>query len=156
MPRKNDAITLRINRRELATILAALRFWQQHGPNQPNSFFDRLECDEQDLLDEIRTNSSLLEPLRLPEISQLCERLNTGEGQQALSGLVIDPPDKGDGNEPLFRAVYAIDVNAVGPCEAAQQAYRIMADPESHPPVIEILDHKGKVVSIDLSEDKSA
>jgi hypothetical protein len=31
MPRKNDAITLRVSRRELATILAALRFHQDEN-----------------------------------------------------------------------------------------------------------------------------
>ena len=43
-----------LTERELGTVLAALRFWQSHGPPRPSSVFDRLGSDEQDVLDEIR------------------------------------------------------------------------------------------------------
>jgi len=153
---KTRATVLHVDDRELATILAALRFWQGHGPGQPNSFFDRLQCDEQDLLDEVRTNSGLLEPLRPPEIGDLCERFNMGEGRRAPQGLVIEPPEEESGEEPPFRVVYAVDVNAASPRDAAEQVRQMMVDPDSMPPVLEIIDHLGKVVSIDLSEDVSA
>jgi hypothetical protein len=65
--------------RELATVLAALRFWQSHGPPRPNSVFDRLGSEEQDALDEIRTASGRFDPLSTEEIGRLCERLNTGK-----------------------------------------------------------------------------
>ena len=68
-----------LTERELATVLAALRFWQSHGPPRPNSIFDRLGSDEQDLLDEIRTGSGRFDPLTADEIDRLCERLNTGK-----------------------------------------------------------------------------
>jgi hypothetical protein len=64
---------------ELGTVLAALRFWQCHGPPRPDSVFDRLEADEQDALDEIRTGASRVDPLTTDEIDSLCERLNTSD-----------------------------------------------------------------------------
>ncbi len=70
-------------------------------------------------------------------------------------GLVIEPPPWKRGSERLFRVVYVIDASAPAVLEAARQAHRIMIDPESMPPVLEILDHSGKVVSIDLSEEAS-
>lgn len=49
-----------VDDRELATILAALRFWQRHGePRQ-----------------QIATNAGTLAPLGDAEIDALCERLN--------------------------------------------------------------------------------
>ena len=63
--------------RELATVLAALRFWQRHGPHQPDSLFDRLEIDEQAALNRIRTDCGRFEPLDAEEIDTLCERLNS-------------------------------------------------------------------------------
>jgi hypothetical protein len=70
----------RLSDRELATVLAALRFWQSHGPPQPNSDFDRLESDDQDALDEIQTGSGRFDPLTTEDIDHLCERLNSGDG----------------------------------------------------------------------------
>jgi len=67
-----------LSRRELATVLAALRFWQRHGPKNEDSFFDKIECEEQDLLDGIRTNCGKFDDLSVEEIDALCERLNTG------------------------------------------------------------------------------
>lgn len=68
-----------LTRRELATVLAALRFWQRHGPNQPDTFWDKLEIDEQDLLEGVRTDAGRLQPLDGTEIDRLCERINTGD-----------------------------------------------------------------------------
>lgn len=146
MTRNNDSITLRINRRELATILAALRFHQdenlQGGQRIPDQF-----------IKEIATDSSLVKHLSFREVGELCERLNIGEDATFVKGLVIDPPHREGGDEPLFRVVYIIDVNATGPLAAARQVHRIMTDPESQPPVLDVLNDRGMVVSIDLSEE---
>jgi hypothetical protein len=149
MAKKNNAVALRINRRELATILAALRFHQdenlQGSPDIPDQF-----------IKEIATDGGLFRPLTFQEVSKLCERLNTDDDQPAAKGLVIEPPHKEGGVEPLFRIVYVIDVNAASPIKAARQTHRIMTDPESQPPVLEVIDHRGKAVSIDLSEERPA
>jgi hypothetical protein len=149
MPKKNDAITLRITRRELATILAALRFHQdenlQGSPAIPDQF-----------IKDIATDGGLFKPLNFKEVGKLCERLNTDDDQPATKGLVIDPPHKEGGDEPLFRVAYVIDVNAASPITAAQQTHKIMTDPESQPPVLVVIDHRGKTVSIDLSKEGPA
>ena len=146
---KNEAITTRITRRELATILAALRFHQdenlQDGRKNPDA-----------AIDDIATDAGALLPLDFQEVGKLCERLNTEEGLPPAKGLAIEPPHEERGYEPLFRVAYVIDVNATGPSEAARQTHRIMSDPESQPPVLEVIDHRGKTVSIDLSEERPA
>jgi hypothetical protein len=79
MPKKSNAITLRITRRELATVLAALRFHQdenlQGGPDIPDQF-----------IKEIATDGDLLKPLSFHEVSALCERLNTGKDPAPEAG----------------------------------------------------------------------
>ncbi len=64
----------------------------------------------------------------------------------------IQPPPAEKGDEPLFRVIYIIDVNAANPLEAARLTHQIMTDPESLPPVLEVMNHKGNVEKIDLSE----
>jgi hypothetical protein len=149
MPKKNNGLTLRITRRELATILASLRFHQdenlQGGREIPDAF-----------LKEIATDGGRFKPLSSPEVSKLCERLNLSEDAKPAKGLVIERPHREGGDEPLFRVVYVIDVNAANPIDAARQTHRIMTDPDSQPPVLEVIDHKGKVVSIDLSQEAPA
>jgi hypothetical protein len=149
MPKKNTTITLRINRRELATILAALRFHQDENLQGGRGIADRA-------IKDIATDGGLLKPLNSQEVGNLCERLNTEEDQPTAKGLVIEPPHKEGDDEPLFRVVYIIDVNAARPVAAATQAHHIMADPEAQPPFLEVMDHQGKVVSVDLSEGLSA
>jgi len=147
--KKKDAITLRVNRRELATILAALRFHEDENLQAGRDVPDHL-------VKEIATDGGLFKPLNSQEVSKLCERLNTDKGQPAVKGLMIEPPHKEGGKEPLLRVAYVIDVSAANPIDAARQAYRIMADPDSQPPVLEVVDHQGKVVSIDLSQEAPA
>lgn len=53
------------------------------------------------------------------------------EDPNTQRGLVIDPPPQEEGPELLYRAVYAIDVNARDAHQAAERAYDIMVDPES-------------------------
>lgn len=147
MPRKIWDITLHITRRELATILAALRFHQdenlQGGRDIPDQF-----------INEIATDGGLFKPLTFGEVGKLCERLNFNEGSPSTKGLAIKPPPKEGGNKPLFRVVYVTDVNATDPLKAARQAHRIMVDSRSQPPVLAVIDHRDKIVSIDLSNER--
>lgn len=55
-----------VDDRELATILAALRFWQRHGESR--------QANEPEY--DIATNAGTLSPLADAEIDALCERLN--------------------------------------------------------------------------------
>jgi hypothetical protein len=146
MPKKNDAINPRITRCELATILAALRFHQDENLKGSSEIPDQL-------IKEIATDGGLFKPPGFDEVGKLCERLNLDGISQSTKGLVIEPPPKDDGDEPLFRVVYVIDVNSPDPLGAARQAHRFMASPESLPPVLEVIDHRDKTVSIDLSQE---
>jgi hypothetical protein len=69
--------------------------------------------------------------------------------------LVIDPPPREEGPEPLFRAVYAIDVNAHNAHQAAERAYQIMTDPQSMRPVLYILDGEGSQTVVDMAAESS-
>ena len=66
----------------------------------------------------------------------------------------IHPPSKENGDEPLFRVIYIIDVNASDTREAAEFTYHIITDPKSLPPILQVMDCNGTVVEIDLSKDK--
>ena len=70
-------------------------------------------------------------------------------------GLKIDPPPEEMGDEPLFRVVYMIDVNSGDIREAARYTHRIMTDPDSLRPVLNVVDSAGNVTEVDLSEDDS-
>ncbi|MEI7837961.1 MAG: hypothetical protein WCK05_16280, partial [Planctomycetota bacterium] len=74
MAKKNKAITLRINRRELATILAALRYHQDEnlqggrdnkggkgGKNIPDQFIRQIAAD-----------GGALKPLDFRQVDRLC------------------------------------------------------------------------------------
>ena len=67
------------------------------------------------------------------------------------AGLHIEPPPSETGPEPLFRVVYVIDLNAADPKVAAQETHKIFLDPESIPPVLQVLDTQGHETTIDLS-----
>lgn len=80
-------------------------------------------------------------------------RLSTGpKNPNTQRGLVIDPPPQENGPEPLYRAVYVIDVNARDAQQAAERACQIMVDPGSLRPVLEVIDSHGRRTRIDLSE----
>jgi len=79
--------------------------------------------------------------------------LGVQHGGMVYEGLKIDPPPKEDGDEPLFRVVYIIDVNSGNTHEAAEYTHRIMTDPDSMRPVFHILDSNGVNTVVDLSED---
>ena len=83
-----------------------------------------------------------------------CQRGRNGDSKS--TGLAIARPHKEHGEEPLFRVAYVIDVNAANPRDAAEYAHRIMTDPRSMPPVLQILDHTGHVTTIDPSQEVPA
>ncbi len=66
----------------------------------------------------------------------------------------IEPPPKDNGIKPFFRVIYVIDVGASDTLEAAKLVYHIMTDPDSLLPVLDVIDHEGKVTKIDLSRQK--
>ena len=85
--RMNDAapgdttICLRISKRELATILAALRFHQDENLQDAAGMPDKVAK-------QIASNGGLFEPLRFDEVNHLCRRLISSEN-------VPTPPSKG-------------------------------------------------------------
>lgn len=88
-----------------------------------------------------------------------CEELYTWgvqHGKMTCDSLKIDPPPEEKGEEPLFRVVYVIDVNAGDVREAAEYTHRIMIDPDSLPPVLHVIDSKGRSTEIDLSKNEAA
>ena len=136
------------NDRELATILAALRFHQAENLQGMGEILDQA-------IREIATDTGKLTPLDFHEVEDLCQKLNCGKFRPRAA-LTIDSPHEDRGDDPLYRVVYVIDLNAAGPAAAAKEVHKIMADPNSLPPVLEVIDHKGKAVSIDLSEERPA
>jgi hypothetical protein len=76
-------------------------------------------------------------------------------GKCASPGMRIEPPPKEKGDEPLFRVVYMIDVNAGDVREAAEYTHRIMSDPASMRPVLQVIDSKGNSTEVDLSADNA-
>lgn len=59
-----------LNEEELATILAALRFYQSEGMGNPDNRSDAIQ--------EIATNAGELTSLDSDDIDALCERINSG------------------------------------------------------------------------------
>ncbi|HBG26189.1 MAG: hypothetical protein A2Y10_04010 [Planctomycetes bacterium GWF2_41_51] len=68
--------------------------------------------------------------------------------------LRIQPPPKEKDSLPNFRVVYVIDANASSAKKAAKLTHQIMTDPDSMLPVLQVMNCKGKVVTIDLSKKK--
>ena len=74
-------------------------------------------------------------------------------GHNASKGMQVDPPpSQQEGTDSLYRIVYLIDISASNPHDAAQQASRIMSDPESLPPILHVIDRLGHSSTIDLAE----
>ena len=65
--------------------------------------------------------------------------------------FMIEPPPTEAGLEPLYRVVYMIDINAKNPRQAAERVHMLMQDPESMPPVLDVLDSHGRRTRVDLS-----
>jgi hypothetical protein len=76
---------LYVDRRELATILAALRFYQdenlQHSQEIPDV-----------AISEIATDGGLVKPLSFQEVSELCERLNVKRGGRLHNRAKVSRP----------------------------------------------------------------
>ncbi len=66
---------------------------------------------------------------------------------------IIKPPPEDEGSPPLFRVVYAIDVDAEDETEAAKKAYRMMRDEDSLAPILTVINSDGKATQVDLSEE---
>jgi len=92
---------------------------------------------------------------QIRSLCAICEEVYTWGVQHGkmFAGLKIEPPPAEIGEESLFRVVYVMDVNSGDVCEAAEYTHRIMTDPESLRPVLNVLDSAGNVTEIDLSED---
>ncbi|MEN6425881.1 MAG: hypothetical protein ABFE13_10995 [Phycisphaerales bacterium] len=72
---------------------------------------------------------------------------------KTLRGLTIEPPPKEQGPQQLYRVVYTIDVDAMHAKQAAERAHEIMKDPQSMPPILDVIDSEGRLTRIDLSEE---
>jgi hypothetical protein len=71
MPHPKKELTFVVDERELATILAALRYHQAENL--------QICCDIADkATKDIATNYDSLEPLNCDEVDRLCERINAG------------------------------------------------------------------------------
>ena len=64
----------------------------------------------------------------------------------------ISSPPKDVGEEPLFRVVYAIDVNASDERKAAEQAWQMMRAKDAFDPILMVLDAEGKQTQLDLTD----
>ncbi len=85
-----------------------------------------------------------------------CEEVYTWGVQHGVmmwEGLKIDPPPEETSGEPLFRVAYMIDVNAGDVREAAEYTHRIMTDPDSLRPVLQVINSDGDSTEVDLSDD---
>ena len=85
-----------------------------------------------------------------------CEEVYTWgvqHGQMSKVGLQIDPPPKERGPEPLYHVVYMIDVNASNAHKAAACVSKIMRDPASMRPVLDVLEAAGRHTRVDLSQE---
>jgi hypothetical protein len=58
------------------------------------------------------------------------------------------------GDKGVYRVIYEIDVGAASAVKAAKTVHEIMRDSDSLPPVLDIIDHKGNKIRIDLSQSK--
>jgi hypothetical protein len=58
------------------------------------------------------------------------------------------------GDKGIYRVIYEIDVGAASAVEAAKTVYEIMQDSDSLPPVLDIIDHNGSKIRIDLNQSK--
>lgn len=58
------------------------------------------------------------------------------------------------GDKGLYRVIYEIDVGAASALDAAKAVHDIMRDSDSLPPVLDIIDHKGSKIRIDLCQSK--
>ena len=70
MSRKKKLCTFVVDRRELATILAALRFHQDENLQNRSGIPDKV-------IKDIATDEGSLKPLDFKAVNRLCEKINT-------------------------------------------------------------------------------
>lgn len=87
---------LRINERELATILAALRYWQA----TPDSFDRRLQ------IIDIATDGGTFTPLTDDEIDLLCESINMGASSVIEPAPAVEPAPEPATITPDFKLAW--------------------------------------------------
>lgn len=68
---------LQLNDRELATVLAALRYWQEHEERESRENYAVAPMES---LERVATQEDRFAPLDFDEIDALCLRLNGGNG----------------------------------------------------------------------------
>ena len=137
----NPSLIFSVDERQLATLLAALRFYQDENLQAGSAIPDK--C-----IAEIASNCGQLAPLDFDEVDALCKKLNHNKSV----GLTVAPPPEEADPLPIYRVVYVIDVNAADAHEAADEAHKLMRDPQSWPPVLETMDHRGHLLRIDLCQ----
>ena len=64
----------------------------------------------------------------------------------------IEPPPSESGDQPLYRVIYAIDVNASDEQHAAQTAWQLMRARDAFDPILTVLNAEGKQTQLDLSD----
>jgi hypothetical protein len=133
---------LDVDARELATILAALRFHQDENLQGRSEIADLT-------IKDIATDCGILKPLTFQDVDVLCERLNGSA--TPMPRLHVEPPPRDKGKEPLHRVVYVIDVPARNPQQAARRTHQILSNSECWPPILQIIDQRGRVTTIDLA-----
>jgi hypothetical protein len=138
--KRPSGVPLPFDERELATILAALRYHQEENLKANPTIPDRAVRD-------IASNAGVVEPLTFQEVDALCARLNGVATPPP--GLHVEPPPKDQGIEPLHRVVYIIDVPAQNPRQAARRTHEILSAAQSLPPVLQVIDHQGRVTTVD-------
>jgi hypothetical protein len=141
-PKHHRPDQLQVDARELATILAALRFHQDENLQGRSEIADLT-------IKDIATDGKTLQALSFQEIDALCQRFNTGT--KVRRNISIPPPPVEKGAQTLYRVVFVIDLPAKGPDSAAQQAQDMMSDLNSWPPILQVIDHRGRITTIDLA-----
>lgn len=121
--------TITLNDRELATVLAALRFYQRMRltPNRSLTNAD---------LDDILTNGGKVKPLDAGQIDELCELINLGgQPAKATEGTTKPAADGLAELEELMHAVESLkDFGGEGGIEAEE---RVKAALEAAEKVVE-------------------
>ena len=82
-------------------------------------------------------------------------------GIGTVHGLMVSPPpaegaeDLQGPGQKMYRVVYVIDIGALNPRHAAEQVHEIVRDPNSIPPLLDVLDSEGGNTEVDLADDES-
>jgi hypothetical protein len=135
--------TLVINRRELSTILAALRF------HQDENLQNRLDIPDETIKD-VATDSGLLKPLDSKAVDRLCEKINTCDevavGSQRQDWVLI-----------VTDRAAVVHVRAYGAKTAAEQGlFKYLRENHDYDgrenlgAVSEWIEEKGEHVSVDI------